>query len=803
MKKRSAFKKLLKMSLYCFAVMVALGLGFLVALELSLPDVEALKYVHMQTPLRVFSSDKKLMAEFGEVRRIPIILNQIPKQLIQATIATEDRRFFEHPGVDVFGLGRATIVLLTTGRKKQGGSTITMQVARNFFLTHKKSYLRKFKEILLALKIDYSFKKNAILELYFNKIYYGNRAYGIAAASKIYYGKELNQLTLAEMAMLTGLPKAPSRVNPIANPKAAKKRRNLILRSMLQLKLIDKATYKKAIAAPITAKYHGLKISLNAPYVSEMARQLMVDQFGKDAYEQGFVVYTTIDSQLQEAAQQAVQSGLLAYDQRHGYHGSIKNLGKPDLAKLQKWIAFLKHTPDVSKIKPAIVLSVADQSVSVLLKTGNIVPISWKNLSWARHQTIHDGKEYFSARPQHASDILKAGDVIKVAQDENKAWHLSQIPKAEAAFVTLNPKDGAILALTGGFNYYQSKFNRATQAERQPGSSFKPFIYSAALARGFTLATLINDAPVVVSNSGGENNLWRPENDTQKFYGPTRLRTALNKSRNLVSIRLLQSIGIPYAIDYASRFGFNPKQLPKSLSLALGTAQVTPLKLATGYAVFANGGYQVKPYFIDHIVNSDEHKTIYTMTPLVVTADADNLSTKDITTTENQNIKIAPRVITAQNAYLINSALRDVIEHGTGRRALVLKRDDLAGKTGTTNDQMDAWFSGFNSNIVATAWIGFDKPTSLYEYAAKAALPIWIDFIKIALNGKPSATMPQPPGIINARIDKKTGLLAQAGNKGAMYEIFRQRLAPTQKTSYTHFASNNNSNNDADISQLY
>jgi len=767
----------------CGIIIAACITAFVFYVETTLPTVAVLKDVHMQMPLQIFSQDNKLIAEIGNVRRIPVTLDQIPKLLIQATLATEDQRFYDHPGVDVFGLARAAIVLISTGKKKQGGSTITMQVARNFFLTNKKTYIRKFKEILLALKIDHIFTKDKILELYFNKIFYGHRAYGIAAAAKIYYGKTLNQLTLPEIAMLAGIPKAPSRNNPLANPSAAIKRRNHVLSRMLELKFIDLATYQRAIATPITAKYHGFKVSLNAPYVAEMVRKKMFDQFGDDIYEHGYIVYTTIDRHLQQAANTALNNAALAYDQRHGYRGAEKNIGKVNLANLDKLITLLRNMPDVNQLQPAIVIDTTEHTANVLLKSGNIVTLNWGGLNWARHTFIRNGNQYFDTTPQETSDILKIGDVIRVTQNEHKIFHLAQFPKIEAALVAMNPNNGAILALNGGFNFYHSKFNRVTQATRQPGSSFKPFIYSAALDKGFTLASVINDAPIAIPNIGGENSLWRPENDTKKFYGPTRLRVALDHSRNLVSIRLLQQTGIPYVIDYLSRFGFDHTHLPNSLSLALGTAEISPLNMAKAYSIFANGGYQVKPYLINKIVNFNDQKIIYQANPLI----ADNT---------------APQVITKTNAYLINAALRDVIQHGTGKAAKTLQRNDIAGKTGTTNDPKDAWFSGFNSNLVTTTWMGFDQSNSLYEYAAQSALPMWIDFMRIALKNQAETIMPQPNDIITVRIDKQTGLLAQADDADSMFEIFRKEYATTRSTPHT-YSHINQDNSTSSIDQLY
>lgn len=760
----------------CFiGVILALG-GLLVILELSLPNVTKLKHVRYQEPLRIFTSDHKLIAEFGNIRRIPITIEQVPPLFIDATLATEDKRFYSHPGVDFFGLARAAVVLAITGKKQQGGSTITMQVARNFFLTRRKTYTRKIREILLALKIDHEFSKDRILELYFNKNFYGQRAYGIGAAAKIYYGETLDQLTLAQMAMIAGLPKAPTALNPISHPAAAKDRRDHVLERMYTMHFITKEQYQAAINEPITASYHDFKVAIEAPYVAEMVRQTMVNQYGDTSYDKGYIVYTTINSALQQAANRAIMEGLLSYDRRHGYRGAEKNFGATP-GDTSGWLKQLKTIPTVNHLEPAIILQVSQQSATALMKDGSIITLPWSSISWARSQVITpDDKEILGPPPSTASDIFKQGDLIRVAQEGN-VWILSQVPSAEAALVSLDPHDGAILALTGGFNYFRSNYNRITQATLQPGSSFKPFIYSAALDKGYTLATLINDAPIAIPDSG-ENSWWRPENDTKKFYGPTSLRWALVKSRNLVSIRLLQMIGIPYAIQYAERFGFTADQMPATLSLALGTASVTPLQMATGYAVFANGGYKVDPYLIQSIYNGENNKPIFEAAPKTAGDPTDN--------GVSDNTKIAPRIISPQNAYLMTSAMQDVITQGTGRPALVLRRSDLAGKTGTTNKQMDGWFSGYNSNMVTTTWIGFDQQQSLQEYAVRAALPIWIDYMRDALMGQPEATMPEPSGIVSVRVDRNTGLLASRDDKNAVFEKFRQQYVPTETSSTTN-----------------
>lgn len=738
----------------------------------QLPNVEALKNIQLQVPLRIYTKDGKLMAEYGAKRRRPITFEQLPKPLIHAVLATEDQRFYEHHGVDFWGLMRAFKHLVETGTKGQGGSTITMQVARNFYLSRKKTYTRKFRELLLAIKIDHDLSKDKILELYFNKIYFGNRAYGIAAAADTYYGKSLQDLSLAQMAMLAGLPKAPSSINPIANPKAAIARRHHVLTRMYDLGYINQQQFQQADAMPITASYHGLKIQVRAHYVAEMVRHALVKYFGPDVYTMGLNVYTTIDSRLQEEANQALTQALLAYDKRHGYRGPQKQLPIPSNENYNTWLPQLKKITTINGLLPAAVTNVTRQQVQALLADGETITIDWQHLKWARKEIA--GGEVLGPKLKSARQILQTGDVIRVRELSNDNWTLSQIPQVQGALVAMNPNNGAVDALIGGFNYKRSEYNRATQSLRQPGSSFKPFIYSAALAKGYTLASLINDAPIVIHDTGDET-LWRPQNASRRFYGPTRLRVGLTKSRNLVSIRLLQAIQIPYALKYLRNFGFNPDKLPHGLSLALGAGGVAPLDLARGYAVLANGGYLVSPYVIGHITNI-HHKIVYQADPQVACSQCvDN----NYVRYEDPNINFAPHTVSTGVAYLMTSALQGVIKHGTGRAALVLHRDDLAGKTGTTNNQYDAWFSGYNRDIVSTVWVGFDNPRSLFEYGAQAALPVWIRFMRAALKGRPEHSLPEPSDIVTSRIDKATGLLARANQTDdTMFENFRERYAP-------------------------
>lgn len=743
-------------------------------MEIQLPNVDVLRDVHMQVPLRIYTRDGKLISEFGSKKRIPITLDQVPKALIQAVLAVEDSRFYDHPGVDLISLIRAAKAVISSGRKVQGASTITMQVARNFFLTKKKTYIRKLKEILLALKIDKEFSKDKILELYLNKVYFGNRAYGIAAAAHVYYGKKLNELTLPQMAMLAGLPQAPSRNNPLRSPTRALKRRNHVLKRMLEVGSIDRQTYKKAIRAPLTAKYHGQRVQVTAPYLAEMVRQVMLSEYGKKAYDSGLDVITTVSSTLQVDAAHSLEEGLIAYSKRHGYRKPSKNLGLSSDDNRLDWEALLRKMDHVDQLRPAAVLETNYQTATILMANGDVVILPWSGLSWAR-PAYRQG--FVGPLPKRASDMLTPGDVIWVLKTK-KGWRLAQIPKLQGAVVSLNPENGAIFALSGGFDYGLSKFNRVTQAMRQPGSNFKPFLYSAALAKGFTLASIINDAPVVMRDTG-ENQLWRPNNDTLRFYGPTRLREGLTHSRNLVSIRLLQAMGIPYARAYIQRFGFSEQNLPNALSLALGSGLATPMQIAAGYSIFANGGYKIQPYFIQKIVDDENHKVLFEAQPPT----ACEACIAQMQGTVALPDPMAERVITPQNAYLMTKVMQGVIQHGTGKAAKVLKRTDLAGKTGTTNDKVDAWFSGFNSNIVTTVWVGFDNSMSMHEYGAQAALPIWIQYMRFALKGMAEHSMPQPPDIITVRIDPHSGLLAGPNQRNAIFEIFRKEHQPQQFAS--------------------
>ena len=802
--KTFVFHFIRKLLVTLFIGLIVLFVGVMYYIEFELPDIEALNTVQLQVPLQIFTHDGKLMAEYGEKRRIPIPFAQIPKPLIDAVLATEDQRYFQHPGIDVPGLMRAALKLAVTGRKEEGGSTITMQVARSFYLTRHKTFGRKLREILLALKIDHHLSKQKILELYLNKIFLGSRAYGVAAAAEIYYGKNIQQLSLDQYAMLAGLPKAPSALNPIIYPVAAKRRRDHVLYRMYELGYIKQQDYADAIKTPLRASYHDLQTQIKAPYAAELVRQQLEQMYGDLIYTDGFNVYTTLDSQLQSIANESIHDGLLVYDQRHGYRGPEQNLGTPDLKDMMAWKKKISSIPVVNTLEAAVVMEVADQSVTALRGNGSLITIPWNGLSWARKKINAD---YLGRMPTTAGEILHPGDVIRVMPSDN-SWRLSQIPKAEAGLVALNPQDGEILAMVGGFDFQNSNFNRITNALRQPGSSFKPFIYSAALDKGYTLASVINDAPIVIENPI-DNTLWRPQNDTGRFYGPTRLRDALVHSRNLVSIRLLGLIGTNYAVTYAQRFGFSASQLPPALSLALGTASVTPLDMATGYAVFANNGFRITPFIIDDIRNSSG-QVIYQAKPLTACATCpDELSPTELAAAKLlddapkpdappkppvKDTTHAPRVISEQTAYLITSTLHDVIQYGTATEARSLRRKDLAGKTGTTSNQVDAWFVGYNSDLVALSWVGFDQPQSLHEYGAQAALPIWIQFMQTALRNKPEHVIDEPSGIVSLLVDSQSGLRADASDPNGIKEIFMEPYTPGEEREGGYENNENNEN---------
>ncbi len=728
----------------------------------GLPDINTLRNVQYQIPMSVYSRNGRLIAQFGEKKRTPVSISDVPPQLINAFLSAEDDRFYDHPGVDYQGLLRAAMQLILTGQKRQGGSTITMQVVRNFLLSKEKTYSRKIKEIILALQLEQQLSKNEILELYLNKIYLGHRAYGIVAAAQVYYGKKLDELDLAEQAMLAALPKAPSKTNPITNSKKALQRRNYVLQRMLKLNYISQKEYDAASALPVSAKLNAKTqtAKLDAPYIAEMVRSEMFNLYGEQAYTSGLKIYTTIDPRLQNAANSALAKALHEYDQRHGYR-------KNNLLHNQTFAGLSEFKP-IGDTLPAYVEQVEATQVTARLKDQTVIQIPWNNIKWAR---AFKSRNYTGPAIKSAKQMFSQGDIIRVRKLDNQTWALAQIPEIEGALVSIDPIDGAILALKGGFDFQRSKYNRVTQSKRQPGSSFKPIIYTTALENGFTAASIINDAPIVVADQYQETE-WRPQNYSRKFFGPTRLRTALRKSRNLISIRLLRSLGLDKVIATAERFGFNQEQLPRSLSLALGSGYATPLQMARLYAVFANGGFLINPYFIDRI-ESAQGEILFQAEPAVACPSC----TDDLF---GGAPGYAPRIISPQVNFLMNSLLRDVVQRGTATRAKILGRTDLAGKTGTTNDQRDAWFNGFVSDIVTSTWIGFDNsdPLGKKETGSRAALPMWIAFMAEAMKTTLKETELIPPeGIIKAYIDPDTGQLARNGNRG-IWEYFREEFAP-------------------------
>jgi len=760
--------------------------GLYLYLSPNLPEESALRNITLRTPMRVLSRDGALIGQFGEQKRKPLQFEQIPQSFIDALLAAEDDGFFEHSGIEPLSLLRAVSELVLTGRKGSGGSTLTMQVARNYFLTLDQTFLRKFTEILLALEIEARLTKEEIFELYVNRVFLGHRAYGFEAAAETYYGKPLSELNLAQHAMLAGVPKAPSRNNPLSNPEKGKVRRDWILGRMANLGMIDERERLIAQNTPVTAAFYGQVVEVDADYVAEMVRQEMVERFGNGAYNDGYVVYTTVEADLQQAAHDALLQGLRTYDWRHGWRGPERRLAPredetPEQTRA-RWEQALRDMPTIAKLPPAIVTSVSESGVTTLSKTGESIFLSWEgDLSRVRgYRSVNQT----AAPVGQADELLAPGDLIRVRESQD-GWRLAQVPKAQSALVSLDPKHGAIRALVGGMGFELSKFNRATQAKRQPGSNFKPFLYASALQAGITPSTVINDAPVVLDNLAAAE-IWRPENDSGKFYGPTRLREALAFSRNLVSIRVLQRVGVRAFIRYVEGLGFDTEGMQANLTLALGTHTFTPLEIATGYAILANEGFKVEPWLIERIENADG-EIVYAADPLVACPDcanadsdaAEEVRMEDILGTAVPEVRAAERVMDPRVAFIISSFLNDAIQRGTGRRARVLERQDISGKTGTTNGPRDAWFSGFNRDLITTAWVGFDDygPLGRREFGGTAALPIWIDYMREAL---PAAQPlpPMPPGIVRVRVDRESGLRVRGQPDGSIMEYFLEESLP-------------------------
>ena len=848
--------KLLKPALITISVSFVVGITILLGtyfyIKSDLPSVDVLKDVRLQTPMRIFTQDGKLISQYGVKRRIPLTLEQIPLQLQQAVIATEDSRFYDHPGIDPIGMMRALVNLVVTGEKGQGGSTLTMQMARDFFLTREKKYIRKIREIILAWHMEQLLSKQEILELYLNKVELGHRAFGFGAAAQVYYGKSLNELTLAQIATIAGLPQAPSVLNPISRPERSVVRRRIVLLRMLDEEYINQEQYEQAVNAPVTAKKYGAEIGLDAPYLADIIYSEMIELYGKDEAETGgYQIYSTTSSELQAAAQKAVRRNLHDYDERHGYQGPVKQLWLVDLVEdkdellseqtiselnnSEPWpeeqmLSYLQEVQTFESMHPAIVVKVNEKDIIIFNHQGKYSIIDWDGLDWAR-PFINDAKQ--GPEPKIASDILQAGALILIRQREDDLhWQLAQYPQATGAFVALDPKNGAAQAVVGGYSFYQTQFNRATQAKRQVGSNIKPFIYSAALENGYTLASVINDAPITQWQSGS-GNAWRPENSPAEYDGPIRMRVALSKSKNVVSVRLLRAVGLANVAEHLTRFGFDKDDIPVDETLSLGSGSHTPLEVATAMAVIANGGFLIQPHFIQRIENEMgdilwQANPVNACNPCISESqteqvDVDPQDIEALLAAEFgvaqqaeepvKNIPSAPQVISAENAFLVAEMMRSAVQYngswdnrGTGwRAAMLLERSDVAGKTGTTNDVRDTWFSGFTPNLVATAWVGFDdnnrrlgrttrnqnlinKNPVKFNYignaligsesGAHAAQPAWIRFMQYALADKPEHLLPMPTELLTVRIDKGTGKLTNRTDKTSMFEYFTQGTEP-------------------------
>ncbi|MCK8073776.1 PBP1A family penicillin-binding protein [Vibrio sp. 1CM23M] len=826
-------KRLFIFTLICMILGVSTIFGFYFYVKPELPDVATLRDVELQTPMQVFSQDGKLISQFGEKRRNPVTYDEIPRHLVEALIATEDSRFYEHPGIDPIGITRAALVVAMSGSAKQGASTITQQLARNFFLSNEKKIMRKIKEIFIAIHIEQLLSKEEIMELYVNKIFLGHRSYGFGAAARVYFGKDLPDLTLSEIATLAGMPKAPSTMNPIYSVERATNRRNVVLRRMLDEKYITQAEFDDARSEELISKYHGAEIELSAPYVAEVARAWMVERYGEEAYTSGMKVYTTVDSKLQKAANQAAIKNLLGYDERHGYRGAEKVLWQTAQSAWdqEQIVKHLKSQPTYGDLVPAVVTAVDSKSAQIWVKNQGEGTIEWQGMNWAR-KFLTDNRQ--GPAPSQAKEILAVGEQIWVrheavtgdevseepteesatAESETPVvWRLSQVPNANTAFVAMNPNNGAVLSMVGGFNFVHNKFNRATQSIRQVGSGIKPFIYSAAIEKGLTLASLINDAPINQWDKS-QGTAWRPKNSPPTYVGPTRLRIGLAQSKNVMAVRVLREVGLDDTRNYLTRFGFDIDEVPRSETIALGAGSLTPMKVAQGYSVFANGGYYVEPFYISRI-ETPFGETEFEATPKVVCKDdcqqqmtsdpmADEFAEQDV----DAKVQYAPQVISEQNAFLVREMMYSNIWgggdwsagtgwNGTGWRAQPLKRRDIGGKTGTTNDSKDTWYSGYGPGMVATVWVGFDnhnrnlgrtKANSNLgknqitgaEAGAKTAEPAWVDFMGTALAGVPAERKEIPENIVRVRIDRETGLLTNKFDSSSMFEYFEKGTEPTE-----------------------
>ena len=864
-------KRLFWFSIIGFVFGIVLIVSLYFYYKPQLPSVDVLKDVRFQTPLQIYSADGELISQYGVKRRIPLKLEEIPQPLIDAIIATEDSRFYDHPGIDAIGVLRAAFNLIITGEKSQGASTLTMQLARGFFLTREKKFERKIKEIFIALHMEQVLTKDEILELYLNKYELGHRAFGVGAAAQVYYGKQVDELSLAQIATIAGLHQAPSILNPISHPQRSVERRRIVLLRMLDEGYINRQQYEEAVSAPVTARRHGAEITLNAPYIADMAYQEMVKRYGRENAETlGYKVYLTVSSEMQDAATRAVVNNLHDYDERHGYRGPITRLWRAeDEAQQDKYqdlpteafteqqmLQVISATPAYDPLSLAVVTEVNETDILVYRGEQGYLNISWDGLAWARPfiSDIEQGPD-----PERASDIVNVGELIYIRKNENEIWQLGQIPGVSGAFVALDPQNGAVRALVGGYNFYLSEFNRATQAKRQVGSNIKPFVYSAALEQGFTLASVINDAPINQWDRAS-GLAWRPKNSPEEYDGPIRMRVALGKSKNVVSVRLLRAVGLDNVIEHLTRFGFARDELPRDESLSLGSASMTPMEVVRGISVFANGGHLITPYLIDKVEN-EQGEVIYQANPAVACVDCIETQPADALTdmeselekSEQQRAisdeprqagpRQAEQVISAENAFLVTEMMRTALRvngswskktywQGTGWRARnLLGREDLAGKTGTTNDARDTWFSGFTPDLVATAWVGFDDMnrmlgrTSRNQYlintvpnpmlngksanhnwignamvggedGARVAQPAWIRFMRDVLADKPEQDFIVPPGIVSVRIDRTTGKLTQRNDHTALFEYFKQGTQPDQFVRDDEFVDPAESAND-------
>lgn len=791
-------------------VILYAALGAYVYLEPTLPSADSLRGQNRLLPLRIYTRDGQLLSQFGEQLRVPVRYEDIPDIVREAFLSAEDDNFFGHGGIDYKSVIRALWVDLSSGVYSQGSSTITMQLARTLFLSSEKRLKRKAQEVFLTLRMEHEFSKQDILTTYLNEIFFGQRAYGVAAAAEVYFGKSLKELSVAEAALLAGLPQSPSRYNPVSSPKRAMDRRQYVLRRMRELGYIDARAADEAQREPIRARAFALSTDVDAPYVAEMARLELIKRFGEASINHGYRIITTVDGRLQTAANRALRLGLLEYDRRHGYRGAVRHAKNAAGATMEQLEAALAGVPEAGGLRPAIVVSMAPKAARIYVRSQGYTQLGWDSVSWAR-----DG-----GATGDVGSVVHVGDVIYVAGTAPEI-QLAQVPRAQGALVSLDPNDGAIVALVGGFDYSLSKFNRATQAARQPGSGFKPFVYSAALDHGLTPASVFLDAPILFEDKNAEQ-AWRPQNSEGVFSGPMRMREALVKSRNLVSIRILRNIGADAVIDYATRFGFKQDSLPRNQTLALGTLSASPLEVATGYATFANNGYKIEPYFIDRIEDADG-KVLYRATPRRVCEICDpappaptdgdvaaattpsspvaapapvpvraalparaGVCQREILEPPQFDLQnLAPRVITAANAWLMDDILGDVIRRGTGVRALVLGRRDISGKTGTTNEERDTWFNGFNRSLVASVWVGFDdlSPMGEAEQGSRTAVPVWVYYMREALRGTPDVPRPRPAGLVDLRISPRTGLLASENDASAITETFLAEHLPGQSSS--------------------